>query len=257
MGISYLDCNTSIGAHSVGVYQPCLTVDELLREMDWVGVDQALVHHALMGEQSPVVGNAALAEAIVDQPRLVGSWAILPPQTGELPQGRAFFSAMEAAGARALWALPRRHRYVLDRVTFGTLLDQVSERCIPLFLPRNAGGDNPGDTWELVYRLLSQYPQLTLVVTAVGPWGEDRYFRPLIETFPRFFLDTSRYELDCGLREFVAKYGPERLLYGSNFPHTGMGGSRLMLAHAGLTEEARQAIAGGNARRLLSEVELS
>jgi hypothetical protein len=253
---SYFDCNVSLGANVCGVFQPCLTVDELLAEMDWAGVDQALVHHALMREQSPVVGNAVLAESIAGRPRLMGTWAILPQQTGELPSAGAFFSAMAHAGIRALWAFPEEHRYVLDRVTFGRFLDELSERHIPLFLPRNAGGPRPPDTWNLVYHLLSQYPQLTLVVAAHGPWGEDRYFRPLLEQCQGFHIDISRYELDCGLRELVGKYGAERLLYGSNFPQSPMGGPRLMVEHAEVSEEARRAIAGGNLRRLLGEVQL-
>ena len=256
MDALFFDCNVSIGAYSAGVYKPCLSKDELVQEMDWVGVDRALVHHALIWEQSPVVSNEAIIEAIAGEPRLAGAWAILPPQTAELPQGENFFSTMATTGIRVLWALPHKHRYVLDRVTFGGFLDQVSERRIPLFLPRSAGGGNPGDTWDLVYRLLSQYPELTLVVTAVGPWGEDRYFRPLLEAYPRFYLEISRYELDGGLAELVSRYGPERLLYGSNFPHTAMGGPRMMVAHAGLDEAPRRAVAGGNLQRLLAEVEL-
>jgi uncharacterized protein len=256
-GISYFDCNASFGSPGSGMYRPCLTVEDLLAEMDWAGVDQALVHHALMRGQSPVVGNQVLAESIAGQARLVGTWAILPPQTDELPPAPAFFAAMDQAQVRALWAFPDSHRYVLDRLTFGRFLDQVSERHIPLFLPRDAVGARPGDMWELVYRLLAQYPALTLVVAAQGPWGEDRYFRPLLEHYARFCLDISRYELDCGLRDLVAKYGAERLLYGTNFPHNAMGGPRLMVARAEVDEAARRAIAGENLRRLLREVELS
>lgn len=92
---------------------------------------------------------------------------------------------------------------------------------------------------------------------AHGPWGEDRYFRPLLESAERFYLDISRYELDCGLRDVVAKYGAERLLYGSNYPRTSMGGARLMAAHGDIDEAARRLIAGDNLRRLLQEEDLS
>jgi predicted TIM-barrel fold metal-dependent hydrolase len=253
---AYYDCNVSFGANGAGVFRPCLSVEELLAEMDWVGVERALVYHALMREQSPVVGNAVLAESIAGQPRLAGTWAILPPQTGELPPAGEFFKAMARANIRALWAFPEEHRYILDRLTFGSFLDELSERRIPLLLPREAGGPRPPDTWNLVYRLLGQYPQLTLILTGHGPWGEDRYFRPLLERYPRFYLEISRYELDCGLRELVATYGPERLLYGSGFPRFAMGGPRLMLAQAEIGAEAKRAIAGDNLRKLLAEVQL-
>jgi uncharacterized protein len=245
--ITYFDCDASVGVEYAGVYRQCLTVHELVAEMDWHGVDQALVYHTLMRNQSPVIGNAVLAQEIAGQPRLVGTWAILPPQTGELTPAPEFFHAMAEANVRALWAWPTDHRYMLDRVTFGGFLDEVAERRIPLFIP--------GD-WDLAYRVLAQYPRLTLVVTAHGPWGNDRYFRPLMEQYPSFHIDISRYELDCGLRDLVSKYGAGRLLYGSAFPQAPMGGPRLMVAQAEIDEASRRDIAGGNLRRLLREVEL-
>lgn len=254
--ISYFDCNVSIGSPASGVYCPCTTVQELLTELDWHGVEQALVHHALMRDESPVVGNAVLAESIAAEPRLVGTWAILPPQTGELPAGEAFFTAMKAHRIGALWAFPGRHRYLLNRLSFGAFLDAVSERRIPLFLPRDCGGPRPADTYELVSQLLHEYPRLTIVLAAHGPWGEDRFFRALLESYEGFHLDISRYELDGGLRELVARYGPQRLLYGSNFPYAAMGGPRMMLARAEIDDEARRAIAGDNLRRLLQEAQL-
>ncbi len=254
--LSYFDCNVSIGRPAHGLIRPCPSPAELLAEMDRLGVERALVRHALMSEQSPAVGNPALAEAIADQPRLVGSWAILPPQTDELPPAPEFFRQMAAANVRALWAFAEQHRYLLDRFNFGGFLDEVAERRIPLLIPRDAGGPRPPDTWRMLTRLLEQYPDLTLILAHHGPWGEDRFFRPFLEHYPRFYLDISRYELDCGLRDLVARYGPERLLYGSHFPEHSMGGPRLMVARAEIDEEARQAIAGGNLERLLAEVML-
>ncbi len=246
--IVYMDCNVSVGAEYAGTYRPCLGVEQLLAEMDWHGVEQALVCHTLERNQSPVVGNAVLAEEIAHQPRLVGAWSILPPQTEELTPTPAFFHEMAAAGVRALWAWPTEHRYVLNRITFGCVLDELSERRIPLLIPCD---------WDLAYHVLADYSELTLVVTAQGPWGNDRYFRPLLERYPRFYVDISRYELDCGLRELVNRYGADRLLYGSAFPQAPMGGPRLMVARAEIDEPSRRAIAGGNLRRLLEEVELA
>jgi len=256
-GCFHFDCNACYGQGRISAGSPPADVETLLAEMDWHGVDRALVHHALMRDHSPVVGNQMLADGIMGHERLVGSWAILPPQTGELPAGQALYDAMAAANVRALWAYPDDHRYLLNRLTFGALLDEVSERRIPLFIPRDAVEARPGGTWELVTRLLAEYPALTLVVTAHGPWGEDRYFRPLLDAYPGLHIGISRYELDGGLVELVERYGASRLLYGSNYPLNAMGGPLLMLARAVLSDEDRAAIAGGNLARLLEGAELS
>jgi len=125
----------------------------------------------------------------------------------------------------------------------------VAARRIPLLVPR-------GDGWTTISEVLSDYPELTLVAIGHGPWGEDRFFRPLLERYPRFHLDISRYELLGGLAELVGRYGAERLLYGSGYPQWAMGGPRLMLARAEIHEEDRALVAGGNLLRLLEEAGL-
>jgi len=254
----YFDCNASFGSPMAGLVRPCQTASDLLAEMDWCGVERALVWHTLIKEQSPVVGNRVLAAQIAGQPRLAGAWALLPPQTGELSAIPGFFQAMQRAGVRALWAFADEHRYLLNRTTWGGFFDEIAARRVPLFVPRHSAlRTAPSSMWRDIHGLLADYPTLTLVIAAHGCWGEDRYFRPLLEAYANVHLDLSRYEVDGGLTGLVGHYGPERLLYGSAFPETPMGGARLMLARAALCPEARRLIAGANLERLLAEAVLT
>jgi predicted TIM-barrel fold metal-dependent hydrolase len=67
-------------------------------------------------------------------------------------------------------------------------------------------------------------------------------------------VDTAQYLLDGGIEAFVADYGPQRLLFGSGFPKSYLGGMMLAIKHAQISEEAKVAIAGKNLERILSEV---
>ena len=110
--------------------------------------------------------------------------------------------------------------------------------------------------WALVDAVLRDFPELRLVVTDHGCWGQDRYFRPLVERYDHLYLDTARFELDGGVAEFCRVYGPDRLLFGTGYPQNYMGGPLLTVAHADISEEERVAVFGGNLRRLLGEVRL-
>ncbi|MGQ9732742.1 MAG: amidohydrolase family protein [Candidatus Zipacnadales bacterium] len=235
--------------------KPATTVDDLLAEMQWCGIEKALVRHAAMENEPPQVGNHLLLKETRDHPELVPTWAILPPATGELGTVEEFLEQLAHSNVRALWAFPSKHRYTLDKVCCGTLLRALVAYRIPLFIQRQE--TSRGLTgWELAGALLQDFPDLRLVVVGHGSWGEDRYFRPLIEAYSGLYLDTSRYELDGGIEDFCRKYGPERLLFGSAFPATSPGGAMLTLAHADIRDEARELIAAGNLERLLKEVEL-
>jgi len=252
--LEFFDCNVAYGVWSVPPFKPLTRVQELLEQMAWSGIGRALVRHAAMDNESPPVGNRLIVEETAPYAQLRPSWAILPTRTGELGTAEEFLAAMRRAGVRALWAFPSKHRYTLDGVTCGDLLSALSERRIPLFIQR--GETSRGLTgWELAGALLKEFPALILVVTGHGSWGEDRYFRPLVETYEGLYVDTSRYELDGGIADFCRKYGPYRLLFGTNLPAANPGGAMLTLAHADIGDEERQLIAAGNLDRLLSEAQ--
>ena len=86
--------------------------------------------------------------------------------------------------------------------------------------------------------------------------GQDRYFRPLLEAYAHLVIATSRYECDGAIPELCARYGAQRLVFGTGYPDVPMGGAVLALLHCGLPEGDVVAIAGGNLERLLQEVDL-
>lgn len=245
--MEWFDCNAGFGLPSVPSGRFATTSQELRDELDFCGVKDALVWHAAMKDESAQTGNRLVVEETQSDAGLHPLWAILPLATGELGTLDQWFAAMKASGVKALCAYPERHRYLLNGLTFGPLFEEMSSRGIPLLLDRD---------WRLITELLAEFPRLTVVALNHSSWGDDRNFRPLLERYPNFHLDTASYDLDGGVPDFVARYGPNRLLYGSAFPTMQMGGSILIVAQADISDDARVAIAGGNLRRLLSEVKL-
>jgi hypothetical protein len=243
--IEFFDCSACFGVALVPPMKYAETPDDLLKEMDFCGVGEALVWHAAMKDDSPAIGNRLLSQAIKGKPRLHGTWALLPFQTAELGTPYEFLTAMKRNNIKALRAWPNEHRYILNSVTFGDFFEVMVERNIPLILDPD---------WPLITSVLRDAPDLTVIVVGHGNWGMDRYFRPLIEKYPNFYIDISRYELDMGIADFCTKYGPDRLLFATNYPATVMGAPMLMLLHSDIALEAKQAIAAGNLKSLLGKV---
>jgi hypothetical protein len=249
--VQFYDCNAYFGRPSVRPLMPVATAGELLTEMDQNGVSQALVWHIVQHDGSPQVGNKLLAEAIQDQPRLSGCWTILPNQTKEFPPVKQFIMDMRNARVFGLRAYPISHHFLLNGVSMGSWLEAMVARQIPLFLSVARGAN-----WEIAYALLAEFPELVCVICDHGCWGEDRRFRPLIERYPNVYIDTSQYLLDGGIEDFVASYGPKRMLYGSGFPESYFGGMMLAILHAKISNEDKEGIAGKNLERLLSQINL-
>ena len=101
---------------------------------------------------------------------------------------RTLPSGMRNAGVRALWAFPTG--YAINAFTFGSIYEEMVARHIPLFLKMNAIG------WDGLATLLHAVRGLKVVAVLTNCWGEDRYFRPLIEKYPGLHLCTSLYMLE-------------------------------------------------------------
>lgn len=241
------DCNCAYGLSGRPPYRYARDAAELLAEMDWCGIDRALVYHAGMRFDSPRVWNPQLAEDLRGHERLAVSWAILPEQTGEFPPAAEVPAWLAAHGVRALRAFPDEHRYVLNRRTFGPLLDVLAARRIPLFVKLNIVD---------IGHLLAECPELIVVAMNVGPHSLERYVRPLLDAFPTLCLETSHYMSAGLIEEHVARYGSGRLLFGSGFPDVAGGAALMRLLGADIDDAAKAAIAGGNMVRLLEEVRL-
>lgn len=249
--MDFFDCNAFLGRPARReAYNPAPGAAEILAEMDFCGVERALVYHIAQFDASPHLGNRLLAEEIRDQPRLWGCWSLLPNQAREFPPFEEFLQQMRAARVAALRAFPNEHHFLLNAVAMGSWLEGMVAHHIPLLLSVNRGSD-----WHTAYSLLAEFPGLVCVICDHGCWGEDRYFRPLLERYPNVYIDTAAYLLDGGIESFVADYGPRRMLYGSGFPVSHFGGMMLAIRHAQIPEEAKTAIASGNLERILAEVQ--
>jgi hypothetical protein len=248
--MKFFDCNAFLGRPAQkGIYPPLSTAGEFLAEMDYCGVDKALIWHIAQHDASPQAGNALIASAIHGHLRLSGCWSILPNQAHEFPPFDSFLELMRHAHITALRAFPLDHHFLLNEVSMGAWFEPMVVHRVPFFISVERGAN-----WDIVYNILSEFPDLVCVVCDHGCWGEDRRFRPLVERYPHVYIDTANYLLDGGIEAFVADYGPERLLFGSGFPATHFGGMIMALKHARISEEAKTAIAGKNLERILSEV---
>ena len=247
----FFDCNAFFGLPTKHPLAPVETAEELVAAMDRAGIEKALVWHILQHDASPLVGNKVLAEAIAPHERLLGCWTVLPNQAREFPPPFVLFAQMKEARIASLRIFPRSHKFLANEVTMGELLSEMVARKVPLFVSLRRGME-----WSDVYALLAEFPDLVCVICDHGCWGTDRQFRPLLERYPNVYVDTAQYLVDGGLEGVVEDYGPERLLFGSGFPESYMGGMMLALRHAQISEEDKNAIASGNLERVLSEARL-
>ena len=252
MNLTFFDANLCFGRPIRTVYQPAETAADLQRVMAQAGITKGLVWHFAQHDYAASDGNQFLAKAIAGRKNLYGCWTILPPQTGEVITPD-FFRRMQRNRIIALRVFPDYHRYLLNRVVFGKFLDEVTERHIPLLLSL----EKNSVTWPVIYQFLAEFPNLTCILCDIGIWNSDRFTWPLLETYPNVFLETSLLALeDGGIEETLARYGAERLLFGSNFPERYPEAAMLAVQHADIPAADKEKIASANLEGLIQGAQL-
>jgi predicted TIM-barrel fold metal-dependent hydrolase len=241
--IEFLDCNARIGRPMTWRVGQITTVPELLAEMDYGGIAQALVHHTLASQWSPREGNAALLGEIEGQERLLPCFVALPSGTGEMaPPAEFAREVRDRHGAVRLF--PRDHSYAMATWSTGELFEALSAQGVPVLI------DIGQTDWAELARLLEDHPALNVVLLDMY-YRVDRYLYPLLERHPNLHVETTTYQVHLGIEAACERFGHGRLVFGTNLPHLEVGGPVAQVMYADLPDEAKAAIAGGNLRRLL------
>jgi hypothetical protein len=181
MALHYFDCNCSIGRFAVPQPASIFTPGEMLAEMDYMGIEQALVYHARARESDPMEGNALLMEEIAGLERLIACWVVMPHHTGEFPYPAQLVPMLLSENVKAVRIFPGSawHHWSLREWSAGPLLSELAACHIPLFVDFNQ------IRWDDVQTIGKTYPALPLIITGVR-YEESRHFYPLLETLPNF-----------------------------------------------------------------------
>lgn len=240
----FFDCNCQVGRYGVKHPEAFTTADELIREMDYCGIREALVYHSMAREYAPTVGNEMILEEAAERP-LHPCWVVMPHHTGEMWAPDDLYIRMKSKGVRALRAFPVAHSFRLSDWCAGELLEMIEGNRVPLFL------DMDQTNWEDVASILKSHPRLNLVLLKTS-YRIDRMLFALFEKYEGLRIEAATYQIASGIEEICRRFGAGRLLFGSGLPFTEAGPSIAQITYAEISDEEKALIAGGNLRALLS-----
>lgn len=261
--MKFIDCNACIGMsvvnHEITNHENFVVKEkikaaqnahELLEYMNYCGIEQALVWHQTMYDVDPEYGNekvSILPQQYAD--RLFKTWTILPSITDEAFEIGGFLDKMKTGDIKALRAFPLRNRYFLNKIVMNEQLKTISDFHIPLYL-------SPTDGYDYIYTLMSEYPELTVILCNIGLWSPTRYLYPLLKAYKNVYFETGDFQTNGGFKDLCLKIGSEKALFGTNFPVNNMGGPIASLLGANIKDIEKENISYRNIERVLGEVRI-
>lgn len=236
-------------------HRPVRGLDALLRYMDSNDVSGAAVSSlSSVNYLNPQDGNDELAKLIAPhRDRLVLLAVIRPDFTGWRDD---FMRCVDEYGARGVVLYPNYHRYALADGLVTPLAALAAQHLLPVFI--QAGLEDARRQFDRPIMLdvlapemgafAKAHPDTTVVALGLKFGQPESAADPLPDNF---YFDTSNYETMGELETAVEKFGPGKILFGTNFPLFTPLANVNKLRMADISSPDSQAIGEINARRLL------
>ncbi len=202
---------------SVGPYrtrQPGTPYDfeELVADHERLGIGARICIHAEARDGVPDEGNFALTRLTFLREDTGLIWTALPSRRygGKSPE--TFLGDAQAAGVCMLALFPETHGHHLAPWANRELYSAMERARLPLVL------DVRQSPYSQVHELATAHPQLRIILWNAF-YMDERLQIPLLDACPNVRLGIATVFIPTfGLEQHVARYGPNRLIFGSNWP---------------------------------------
>ena len=234
------------GANSGHPWVP--TAEELLGHMGRLSIARALVRTDFEDMDGNVpLSNRLLYETCAQHDSLTPCPTLLPAAIGDVPSEEEQIGDLIANDSGAATLRPGQDSWSTAEWCAGKLFGMLEERRVPVLCRHSSFG------FEATAELAARYPELPLVVfqTAYAP----RMLVPLMTAFKNVYLAFgSHYSGHRAIEAMTELVGPERLLFGTGFPHADLMPAITMLTYAEIGDADRQLIGSGNLDRLIGGI---
>ncbi|MBL7064598.1 MAG: amidohydrolase family protein [Anaerolineae bacterium] len=214
-------------------------VTDLLTAMDRAGIDVSLVMSLSLEDNASVL---AAGRAHCDRLKSFVVPVIGPETEGQVAQAA---SAQQVAGLGEFYV--RCGSAQLPDVYLKPVLAAARTQGLPVMLHT---GDFSYTAPALMERMVRQNPEVTFILAHMGSLS---FVSDAIEVARRYrnvYLETSGMPSAAMLRRAVAECGPQRLLFGSDYPFWNPELEKARIESAGLNPGVERMVLGENAVQL-------
>ncbi len=220
----------------------------MVRAMDRCGVKTAAISSLLAIGPDAFAGNRETLEVVRRYPdRFVGYAVFNPHQRGNRSDVERMLGERGIVGIKIH---PVTHEYPLSGTDYDPVWEFAAHHDVPVLTHTEAG--SPVSDPALVDDVASRWPDVKIILGHAGVTGAGhRTAISLARQHPNLFLELcGSFTTGTWIRQMVDAVGPERVLYGSDFPFIDLRYGLGRVLFAGLPPADLALVLGGNARRL-------
>jgi len=255
--LRFFDAHCYVGRYKTFRAGSFYTTEDLLDQMAYYGISEALVTHAMSREHHPIDGNAAVMEEIKKSPNLHAAWALLPTASGEMSPPRELIPQMISQQVKAVKLFYGSYAFAISDWCIGEVLEVLEEHRVPVFLdPDRELDTRDADRfdWDAVDSLCRSHPALPVILSEARFRSSNRILYQLLSKHANLHIELSGYWAHHAVEFIVREFGAQRLIFGTRMPVRDPACAIGQVAYADISEKDKKLVAGDNLRRLLAEV---
>lgn len=241
-----IDMHGHLGRYSFTI--PDLSTKSVVDSMDRLGISKIVCSYLLCMTQDAEYGNAKILEAMQEFPnRILGYIAVSPFEPDVVEQNV---------------------QHWLDQGFSGLKLHNANgfSYADPVYLPAYELANNCRlpvlyHTWgrekefDEIGEIAEKFPDILILLAHTGSANEAGYIR-MAQTFPNVFLELAMSGVPLGLVDrLVAAVGAEKIVWGSDVNFINQAQQLGKVIGAGISNEEKAKILGGNGREILSKIQ--
>lgn len=255
--LRFFDAHCYVGRYKTFREGSFYTTEDLLKQMEYYGIAEALVTHSMSREHHPADGNPAVMREVGGKSNLHPSWTALPSRSGELPPPREFVAQMISQSVRAMKLFYGHYTFPLAEWCIGDLLSELEAHRIPTFLDPDieycTWAEDRFD-WNGVDAVCVAHPQLPVILSEARFRSSNRLLYHLLDKHRNLHIETFGYWAYHGIEFITREFGADRLIFGTRMPWRDPSCAIAQLVYSDISQEDKRLIAGDNLRKLLGGV---
>ncbi len=245
--IRIIDCHGHFGYYNRTKIIPS-DAEAMISEMDKVGVERICISSFLSIGPDCKLGNEIVAKTVKKYPdRFIGYGVINPNRLLDIDaELRRCFDEL---GMKAIKLHPATHQFPIEGSAFTKVFEFAASKRIPI-LSHEWGSP------RFLGQLSSNYPEISFIMAHMGFWDgrSDFAYGDVMNSHSNIYVDLAysnvMYE---ALERLVTIVGPEKIVFGSDFPLHDLGYHVGRVASSKLSNQHKQMILGLNMLRILGE----
>lgn len=152
---------------------------------------------------------------------------------------------------------PRSHLFKIDDYYMEMIYRVLSQHRIPVMLDMKQLDITGNKYFELdgLKRVLAKNRDMPVILEcSLKQLMFGRFFYPLLEEYRNLYIETSGLLLINQIEDIASKFGPGRLIFGTNYPNLEMGLSTGRIITSDMEDKIKQDISTGNISMVLRSI---